>query len=310
MQKVLDKFGITEENFLGAGVECKVFFKDDKEVIKIYNKFKDESYVNKLSNFYNSLNLDLVNVQTPEILSLYNEDPEHTVLIEKRLVGICPTDEYLNSLELNKLVIFINNYVDFLFKIEAIETPLFEKENVSRTNKPFKFSTWNNSLCQNIVYFSSNVGDNLKNEILDYDLKKEYLIKKIKNTKIEKISFVHGDASNKNILVDENFNISALYDFGSWTTSGDNIFDVTIGWLLFDKNKAIEKIHATDYMLGLILKKLTKNEKKRFYKYLLYYAFITLNMFAKGNIEDKHFIWCKEILNNQTNWNEIGLTIS
>jgi hypothetical protein len=310
MQKILDKFGITEKNFLGAGVECRVFYKDEREVIKIYNKFKDPSYVNKLSDFYNSLNPDYVNVQTPEILSAYDEDPEHTVLIEKRLAGICPTDEYLNSLELNKLIIFINNYVEFLFKIEVIETTFFDKENSAYKNKSFKFSTWNNSLFQNIVYFSSNISDNLKQTILYFDSKEEYLMKEIKNTKIEKISFVHGDASNKNILVDENFNISALYDFGSWTTSGDYIFDVAVGWLLFNKNKTIEKINATDYMLSLILKKLTRKERKRFYKYLLYYAFITLNMFAKGNIEDPHYSWCKEILNNQNNWREIGFTVS
>lgn len=309
MQNLLNKFGLKyEEHFIGAGSECKVFQKGDGLVYKLYGKYNHINNLKRLQAFYNTLDTSKVTFETPKILDVWEEE-EFMVVTEKKLDGVCPTADYLNELTTDQLHKVIENYANTLFQIKFIQTDFFQSNKPLNSTERFfidkHYSSWKNLLIENLVYRYVPLKVIFEKTVLNSNGKYNFLINCLQSLSYED-NLIHGDLFQENILIDKNLNISSIFDFGGCTTIGDYIFDVTIGWALFDKYKKINSINASQRLFEILLPKLTGYEQQKFAIYLLTYCFLSANMFANNDPMEQRFRWCTANLNNPVWWNMIG----
>ncbi len=309
MQKILDKFDLKyEEHFLGGGTECKAFYKGDNLVYKVYGKYNHIENLRRLKQFYSSLETSKINFETPEILDIWEEE-DFMVVIEKKLEGNCPTAEFLNKLSVEQINLVIKNYSDTLFQIKNIKTDFFDFNSPLNITERFfvdkEYSSWKNLLIENLVYRYIPIREIFEQTVVKSNLKYNFLVDYLQSLSYEN-SLIHGDMFQENILIDEKFNISSVFDFGGCTVQGDYIFDIAIGWALFDKYKKISSVDASEILFEILLSRMNQYEKQKFAAYLLTYCFLSANMFANNNPMEQRFRWCTSNLNNPFWWKIIG----
>jgi serine/threonine protein kinase len=309
MQKILDKFGLDyDQHFLGSGTECKAFHNGDGLVYKIYGKYNHLYNLKRLQEFYNSLDTSKVLFKTPIILEILDEE-DFMVVIERKLNGICPTSNYLNQLPTDKIEKLINNYSKMLFQIKDIQTNFFTLNKPLNTTERFfidkEYSSWKNLLIENLVYRYVPIRGIFEQTVINASQKFNFLVDSLQTLKY-KNSLIHGDLFQENILIDEDLQITSIFDFGGCTTIGDYIFDITLGWALFDKYKKVESVDLSGVLFQKLFNKLSKYEQQKFAIYLLTYCFISANMFANNNPMEQRFRWCVANLNNPTWWNIVS----
>jgi aminoglycoside phosphotransferase (APT) family kinase protein len=304
MQKILDKFGITQENFLGAGNECKTFQIHQESVVKIYSKYYISEDFYRLQEFYKSLDTLMVNFRTPNILSV-DSDEEFTFVVEEKLPGIVASERYLLSLPTSKLYRFIDNYIEMMFSVRKIKTNYLTTAQLLDTKGRFyqnkKYTDWKNMLLENLILRYLQIRDLFDGN--KFDLRYNFLINYIQNLEYSENALVHGDISHLNLLIDEEMNIVSVYDFNGLTTIGDVVFDLPIAWAALQRFQSLE---ISKYAMNKIFDRLNSAEKTNFAAYMLINCFITANMFVTNDINEPHFKWCLEHLNNKAWWEMIG----
>lgn len=313
MQRLLEKFGLDiDTHFLGSGTECKAFSKGDGLVYKVYGKYNSQDNLERLQSFYNSMDTTKVSFVTPKIFDI-QEHEEYMLVVEKKMEGICPTTDYLNSIPADTVKEIIDNFIEVLFQVKNISTDFFPKNDPLNTTERYfvdkEYFSWKNLMIENLVHRYNPIRNLFKQTVTDSDVKYNFLLGALQKLEYEN-SLIHGDLCQDNILVDpESYKITSLIDFGGCTTVGDYIFDVAIGWALFDKYKKINDLDASDIIFQNVFSRLNKYEQQKFAIYLLTYSFISANMFANNNILEQHFRWCAKNLNNPIWWEMLDLQI-
>jgi serine/threonine protein kinase len=307
MQDVLEKFGISQDNFLGEGVECKAFHLDTKKVIKIYDKYYKTEDFERMQKFYESLDTRQVNFITPRILSI-QQDENYTYVIEKKLPGKClPSTDLLNYSE-KKLNIFIKNYIALMFSIRNIKTDFLLPAETLDTKGRFylakEYTDWKDLLLENLVLRYLQIRHLFNGSV--FDGRYNFLVKYVQKLVYSNTGLIHGDISHNNLLIDDEMNITSVYDFSGFATKGDVVFDLTIGWTALQK---LGSNKVSKQTLEQTFKKLSYNEQRNFVAYLMINCFITANMFVTNNVDEPHFKWCLDHLNNAAWWEMIGYKI-
>lgn len=306
MQTVLQKYGINkEQHFIGAGVECQAFHKGDGLVYKIYGKYNSVENMRRMQSFYNSLDTSQVSFKTPKILEI-QDDPDFVIVVEEKLEGICPRIKFLESLKRQDLNKFADCYIELLFSSKNIKTDFLEIGEIldleSRIFKSIKYQSWNQFLLHNLEHRYLPVSKLFQQTVKKAETKFEILKLVLSTIELTEYNLIHGDISQNNILVNQKLEIASLYDFSSSTLMGDFVMEIAQGWALFDKFKEVNSFPIRKEIRSQILNKLSLNEQKRFAAYILFYSFVTANIFSNNDITEPNFQWCAGNLNNQMWW--------
>lgn len=288
-------------------MQCIVFDIGNNKIIKIYSKVIKKENIIRLKDFYSSLNLEKVSFITPlidHILEINN----FIFVEEKKLPGFCPNFLYVNSLNTSKIELFLHNYVHTLFKIKDINTNyLNNAEPLDLSNQFFvykKYSSWNELLTFNICNKYLQTKSLFDKSVKLISSKKIKLLNFISKIKMNP-SLMHGDYCFSNLLINKNFEITSIFDFGILTTIGDPLFDIATGWAFSDMYGQIKKIQIKDFTKHLIFERLSKKETTIFYSYVLSYSFISANMYKTNDPQNEHFKWCINNLNNDEYWKNV-----
>ncbi|GAF06592.1 hypothetical protein JCM16418_560 [Paenibacillus pini JCM 16418] len=87
------------------------------------------------------------------------------------------------------------------------------------------------------------------------------------------------------------------------TMYGDYLFDMAIGWMIFDMYDEL-KSNILERYLELIIHTLGEEVRGKIYLYVLVYSMVSANLYAE-DCSDGHYQWCVRNLNNNMYWDAI-----
>jgi len=300
--ELLKQIGKPDLKYLGNGMQSRVFALDDDYVLKVYGDDIGYDNIIRLKLFYESLDTKQVLFETPSIIDVQQVGGK-IIVTEKRINGICPNKKHLNTLPIKELKNYFRNYVDTLFDIQKITTTFLKIAEPLDLKGDFfkykKYNSWNEMLIYNleVKFKESETIFNQKVNNIKYVYKA--LKSKVAKLVITSMTLIHGDFFPANSMVNAEYGITAILDFGILTTVGDPIFDIALGWLFSDMYNEVTILDIKKYLKPFMQERLTGEEKKRFDLYILVYSFISANMYATNDPTNGHFNWCIHNLNNE-----------
>ncbi|RXZ01755.1 hypothetical protein DMO16_20065 [Fictibacillus sp. S7] len=301
---ILDRFNITQSNFLGSGMEAGVYALSDHKVLKVYNHMSDLNKQWSLKEFYAGINSDGLGYELPYIYDVFLENGI-LVTTEKRIEG-SNMRSLLSDMSFNEqskmMKIYLKAHLD-LQQIKGKSTikgfVLFDGPGISS----IKIDNWYDVLKEKIRQKTPELMRYFKRDIVEYERKLNDLMKILSKEYKGEYSLIHGDFFPGNLLINTSSQVRGLIDFGLMTMYGDPLFDIAIGWVCFDM---YDEFHSNirERYLNIILSTLGEGVRKELYFYVLVYSFITANFYS-GDCSDGHYQWCVENINNKNYWNAL-----
>ncbi|MDX8344620.1 aminoglycoside phosphotransferase family protein [Rossellomorea sp. YZS02] len=298
---LLDRFCISDADFLGSGMEAEVYAFNDERVLKIYNDMSDAARQERLKDFYSGLKTDPLSYELPYILDISVENGM-LVTIEKRMKGSdmqskLPTMTYDEQTNMMKTYLQANIALQSVQGSSTIEG--FQLFHDSRLTLD-RVDNWFDLLKESIVMKQLELKPYFTRDVKDYERKMNLVMEKLSTGYEGEYSIIHGDFYPGNILINEKQEITGLIDFGMLTMYGDYLFDVAIGWACLDMYNQLNANLAERY-LEVIVSTLGERVRKDLYFYVLIYSLMTANLYSP-TCEDGHYQWCVEKLNREEYW--------
>jgi Ser/Thr protein kinase RdoA (MazF antagonist) len=301
---LLKKLGYPELQFLGEGMQCLVFADGPDQVLKIYDTAVGVKNLERLMAFYQSLDTSSVSFKTPKILSIKSTQ-DKILVTENRLTGISPSLKYLQQMEVHDLETFFQHYVDVLFEIQNITTDFLQPGEPLDQSGDYcqydHYGSWQALLSVNIRHKLSVSGKHYTPFVEDLDEIVDKVFTHIKALPQDDNRLVHGDYYPANTLMDENFNITSVLDFGTYTIPGDPLYDIALGWIFADMYQNVKQLRAKDFVGDLIRQRISVEEYRRMKLYILIYSLLSADIYGSSYLEqDGHFRWAMDNLNNKS----------
>ena len=300
---LLKQLDLPELQYLGEGMQCVVFADGNDSVVKIYDAAAGKENLQRLMQFYRSLDTTKVSWQTPKILSI-DEVKGKLVVAEQRLLGISPTRDYFKRLPIHTLKVYFTQYVDALFSVQNIHTDFLNTAEPLDLSGDFfeyrPYRSWQDLLQQNL---ERKLKENRKYYlpfVPHLNALAQQLMQKIDTVNLHDCRLIHGDFFPGNTIINEAIQITGLLDFGTFTTMGDPIYDIALGWVFADMYENIDHFPVKDFVGERINRKLAENEVERMKLYVLIYSLLSATMYGNPDTNDGHFRWAMKNLNDKT----------
>jgi Phosphotransferase enzyme family len=136
----------------------------------------------------------------------------------------------------------------------------------------------------------------LRARIKDFDRKLARVLRLLDKVPTGPDRIVHGDICPENVLVDEQFRVTALIDWSFFTTAGDHTFEAAVAAGIFDMYGP--QARASDDVLTQSLIRDHGHSPARMLLYRAAYSIATANAFGDDG-EDGHFAWCASSLERE-----------
>jgi aminoglycoside phosphotransferase (APT) family kinase protein len=285
--------GGAEPRLLGQGMEGAVYTIDHARIAKIWVG-ESEMSLQQDRTFYDTLAVKSFRFATPRILEVHLIE-NRCVTIEQRLPGTTMS-HHLRSGRIT-LDRARSTFVDVLADLAASGPlpaarvlPVMD-EHIMHYHAAQNFPEALGALVQRRVGRFRQVLDSAV-EALDAEV--DALRGRLYEIDTGDRTVIHGDLTLDNILTNDDGALTAVLDWGFFTTEGDPAFDAAVAASIFDMYGE----SALDTELGLY----TEIEERLGYSreallvYRAAYSLITANAYdADGN--DGHFAWCVAALN-------------
>ncbi|MCC5803606.1 aminoglycoside phosphotransferase family protein [Rossellomorea vietnamensis] len=298
---LLERFRISESDFLGSGMEATVYALDDYKVLKIYNDFSDVKKQEKLRGFYAGLKTDHLSYELPYIHDILVENGT-LVTIEKRMQGSNMQSKLAGMTrdeQTNMMKIYLQANLE-LHSLQGSSTmegfQLFHDHRLSLG----RMDNWYDLLSETIKLKQTELKPYFERDVRDYEAKLTLIMERLATGYEGDYSIIHGDFYPGNILINEKNEVTGLIDFGMLTMYGDYLFDVAIGWVCLDMYNQLNASLPERY-LDIIVSTLGEGGRKDLYFYVLIYSLMTANLYSP-TCEDGHYRWCVENLNREEYW--------
>lgn len=293
---MLEKYGVRAEDRLGQGMEAEVYSYGKDRVLKVYPGTMRVADLRALQDFYASLKVDGLSYELPRIEAVF-EEGEFVVTIEKRLFG-SNMDAILPRLSESEQDRVMELYLDAALELRRLSlTPppdrykLFDAQDISRRSE----GDWHHFLRRFLASKRVEVGPYLERDVDDFPALWRGLEAVLSPPYTGGYSVIHGDFFPGNLLVDEQYRVTALLDFGLMTLYGDPMFDLATGWVFFDMYDLL-RANLRERLLHIMLDRLGQAARDSLYRYVLIYSILSANTYSK-TCEDGHYAWCVQNLN-------------
>lgn len=305
--RILSQFGVSKNELIAIGTEAEVYKRSDTTILKIYSDIERLDYFGVLRRFYENIEENGSEVRLPRILDISLQG-NLIAVIETRLEGE-PLANYLTTLDSENLYKAETLYiaaVGALKELKLKEQPktylLFDKSGRSNVQKQ-SFEEFYSDLLDEKLAKVSNIFGLLNNKFLDLSAK---LVDSIREMPSSDLSIVHGDFFPGNVLVNEQVDaITGIVDFGSFTMFGNHLLDLAGAFSFYQmynpERKAIRK-----RMLPRVLDRISQNEEKRFFQFVLSNAILTSDLYIieENPLDNGHLQWAAEIISEDEYWNK------
>ncbi|XRG76658.1 phosphotransferase [Rossellomorea sp. GAMAL-10_SWC] len=294
----MNKYNISEVDFLGKGQEAEVYSYDQTRVLKLY-KPTAYSKLEILKQFYESMNSSDANFELPKIHKIIKEK-DVVLTIEKRIEGK-NIQKDLSNYDEQVLDSFFENYLSTIVSIQKIELEeQFKGIKLLSDYDEIYTKDWNDFLKQSLLRKNTEVDRYLKRDVLDYEVKLKRLMDAFSVGYEGEYALVHGDYYPSNLLVNSDGRINGVIDFGLMTLYGDPLFDVALSWILFDLYDELGEIKLEKY-LNKVVNQLGEEVRSTIHLYVLFYSIYSANFFSE-TCSDGHYQWSVRNLNNEKFW--------
>ncbi|MDX1700061.1 MAG: aminoglycoside phosphotransferase family protein [Melioribacteraceae bacterium] len=300
---ISEKYNITKSDFLGSGMEAKVFAYENDKVLKWHKDRSNVTKQNSLRRFYQSMNTDGLSYELPCIYDIIQEK-DSLITIEKRIKGR-DLQSLLSQMDNNQLNEAMKTYLSANIELKSVKMEanfegysLFNDYGISLA----KLNNWFELLKELILIKQLELDHYFHKDVVNYKEKLKVILEILSKGYKGDYSLIHGDFYPGNVLI-ENGGVTGVIDFGLMTMYGDYLFDVAIGWVCFDMYDELDA-NIRERYLKIILENLGENVRSSLYLYVLVFSSISANLYSK-NCKDGHYRWCVENLNNEQYWNAI-----
>lgn len=299
---LLRQCGLPPLPFLGKGMQCLVFAEGNERVVKLYSQAAGIENLQRLMRFYASLDTSVVSFALPQIIAV-ESIKEHILVKEKRMRGISPTLDYLQHLTTHELEIYFQHYVDCLFQIQEITTSFLQPGEPLDLSGDFchysQYGSWQSLLTSNLKWKLSMSGGQYCSFVSDLESLAQAVYAKIPSLPNNVNRLIHGDFYPANTLMDNDFNITAVLDFGTYTLVGDPTYDIALGWIFADMYQNVKQLQAKDFVGELIHERISEEEWQRIKLYILIYSLLSADIYSDPDAPDGHFLWAMNNLKNE-----------
>ncbi|OAS87797.1 MULTISPECIES: aminoglycoside phosphotransferase family protein [Metabacillus] len=299
--KVLRKYKINDGHFLGRGMEAEVYSYGKDKVFKLYNHMSSFKKQELLKRFYASIDSSAVSYAFPYVYDMYKEG-DIVVTIEKRIQG-GNMQRLLPKLSFDEMTAIMESSLDAQLEMRSVKlSPKFEGYQLFHDdpNHAEEKKDWHGFLKQYLLKKQNEVEKFLSKDVVNYKEKLTVLHTLLSSEYQGDYTLIHGDYYPGNLLIDGEGKITGLIDFGLMTMVGDYLFDVAIGWVLFDMYDEL-KANVLDRYLQIIVTTLGEEVREKLYFYVLLYSVFSANVYSR-DCNDGHYQWCVRNLNNRIYW--------
>lgn len=285
-------------------MEAEVYAYGPDAVLKLYPGTVSLAELHILQDFYNSLDRQLVPYDLPRIYTVAQED-RYLITIEQRLAGM-QMSTVLPTLTVDKLETMMQRYLVAALALSHIQAPptvdhykLFDPDRLSQRTR----GDWHQFITRYLTHKLAQVTPYLSQDVPQFRMKMEWLRTILDQPYGGKYRLIHGDFFPGNLLIDDNYQITALLDFGLMTMYGDYLFDMATGWVFFDMYDELQANVYKRYR-AILLDRLGEAIRGRLYRYILIYSILSANTYS-SNCSDGHYQWCVTNLRNRRYWQAI-----
>jgi len=234
---VFEKLGIKNPVLLGSGGEGMVFEFGNVEIVKIFPKSPDLTYLHDLQVFQQILAKHSFTFATPEIVEIGDADGI-IYTVEKRLRGI-PMDKRLVGLGTNDRQKMYSSYYRAIKQIHTLQFLELPFGQLIKTSDSMTGSSWSEFLEKLLTLKLEKTRVRIAPLVDNFDQKLAQMRELITaELNCEEKKLVHRDYYLNNVLVGDDLEISAVLDFGAHTAVGDPRMDVAsvLRWNEIDPN--------------------------------------------------------------------------
>lgn len=301
---ILQKYHVSPAARLSSGMEAEVYAYGPDAVLKLYVGTASLADLRILRDFYNSLDRHRVPYALPRIHTIAQED-RFLITIEQRLAGT-RLSAVLPTLTADQLDTVMQRYLTAALAVSHIQAPsafdhykLLDPDHISdRMN-----GDWHQFLARYLTHKLAQVTPYLSRDVPQFAGKVQQLHTVLDQPYRGDYRLIHGDFFPGNLLITDQYHITALLDFGLLTMYGDYLFDIATGWVFFDMYDEL-KAQVRDRYLAMLLARLGEHVRGKLYRYVLIYSILSANAYSSA-CTDGHYQWCVANLSNQHYWNAI-----
>ena len=277
---------------LGAGVEGAVFQLGNGAVAKVWNS-RTAVEIGRLASFYGAVTRAGLPFLTPQIHEVGQLD-DAAYSIERELLGnpLFPAHTGQSPpLDPRRL----QCVADALAALAAV-TPSDEMKVLPILDEPdplWRQGSFNDALAQLVRRRIETSVAQVRVAIPPIEGLAAALIGRLSATDVGSDGLIHGDLIPANILVDDDGNLSAVLDFGFFSTVGPPAFDAAVATGIFDMYGPAKD--ASCAAMEKLIRDAFGYPQDVLAIYLAAYAMATMTMFGSSE-QEGHFHWCAEVL--------------
>lgn len=304
-ETLLARYGLTEQNFIGRGMEAEVYRAGAGEVVKLY-PYSDHVATNlhTLQVFYATLPRTLVPYALPAINQITAEG-EWLVTREPYLAGE-PLTKRLATCPPSELETLFPTYVAAVHALGQIPMPptatgykLFDPARLGLRAA----GDWHVFLRCWLQAQLVAVASYFAQDVVNFTEKLSIMERVLAQPYRGDYQLIHGDIFPGNLLVGERGQVTALLDFGLFTLYGDPLFDAATAWVFFDMYDEL-RADVRSRLLPFVLGQYGAANYGKIVRYLLLYSLLSANTYAP-DCSDGHYQWCVRNLNTAAYWEQI-----
>ncbi|GAB2872639.1 phosphotransferase family protein [Lentzea nigeriaca] len=269
---------------LGDGLVGKVWFQRAPADLKLTQEFQQELFAQHLP------------YETPLILQV-DEVDGHAVTLERRLPGTP-----LSVLVQDERIPRAAAYEAALAAVTGLATtqagPAARALAVLDETTPLwaGHERWTETLAALVRRRAAAHSEVLRARITDFDEKLLRVRRLLERVPPSPDRILHGDLVPANILVDDEFRVTAVIDWSFLTTAGDHAFEASVTAGIFDMYGPGARV--SDDALTAVLVEQHGHPLARMLLYRAAYAIATANAFSSDGA-DGHFAWCAAVLERE-----------
>jgi hypothetical protein len=224
-EAVLNKFGVTEADFVGRGGQSRVYALPEGKMLRVYNPGgEDKQELLRLKVFYDGL-YGKFSYKTPHILEI-GEEGGALFTIGEMIPGKALSD-VLPGLSVEDKKKVFRNYFEAVEEIRSVSFPERPYGEIL-ADDPRTAPTWTEYLQKTIREYAKKHGPDLSQDVENFSAVVEKLCEEAATFDPNPPKYlVHGDYFANNVIIDDDLNVTGVIDFSSHTVVGDHMFDIS-----------------------------------------------------------------------------------